>query len=456
MREILSGDSERCVRVLAQENGKTELEALSQEIIPLLDTLEYLEKNAADVLSDRPVKLGTRQFYFRGKRNAYIHVPYGVIGILGTWNYPLFLCMTQVLFALTAGNAVVLKGSEFSERVTDLIEELLKASGFPEDLFYCFSAGSGAGEAVCRAGCDKYVLTGSRRTGKAVMRLLSDNLKPAVIELSGCDPYVILSDADWDLAARTLLWAAYQYSGQTCVAPRRVLILKRDKEFFLSAFGRAWGRCGDYLSRQGMLRSAMSAAQEKAKLEELIGRGAAHEFGSPPTDKESAYCPPQVLSGLGPGDVRGLDLMSPVVVLIECEDERRLLEAAGASDFALGASLWTRDRRKAGQWARQIRAGQLWVNDSIFSVALGEVSFGGFKDSGFGKTRGPEGLLEMVEKKFVSFGWRSRRSLRHLPPYPAYSYAALDEIQRMIYLPSWKGKARAFFRLCALFGPGKK
>jgi len=126
------------------------------------------------------------------------------------WNYPFFLCLTQFLFALIAGNAVILKGAEGSERIMDVITELLVEAGFNKDLFFIFAAGSGAGEALTRLGCDKYILTGSRKTGQAVMRLLSNQWRPSVMELSGNDPYVILSDADWDLAIRHLIWASFR------------------------------------------------------------------------------------------------------------------------------------------------------------------------------------------------------------------------------------------------------
>ena len=240
MRLKLSRNSDEYVRAISLENGKTELESLSQEVIPILDTLEFLEKNASEILRPKALKLRTKQFYFKGKEHELIYEPYGVIGILGTWNYPFYLCLSQVLFAIVAGNAVILKGAEYSERITDVIQELLIASGFPEELFYCFSAGSAGGEALSRLGCDKYILTGSRRTGQAVLKILNDKLTPSVMELSGSDPYIILSDADWDLAARTLLWASFQYSGQTCVAPRRVFILEEDKPRFLEAFRSAW------------------------------------------------------------------------------------------------------------------------------------------------------------------------------------------------------------------------
>lgn len=456
LRERLVRDTEHFVRVVRDENGKTELEALSQEILPVLDTAVFLEKNVARLLRKRRMSGATRQFYFRGKQNEVVVEPYGVIGILGTWNYPFVISMTQILFALTAGNAVIFKGALESPRVTELTRELLVSSGFPRDLVFAFSSGADGGRALCRAGCDKYLLTGSRATGRAVMKLLADGLKPSVMELSGSDPYVILPDADWGLAVNTLVWASFQYSGQTCVAPRRVFVLKEDEEKFLAALRAEWKRNAVYLDEKGMLRSADRAADEKRKLMLLQEKGAKLLMGGEIQDPSSAYFPPQVYGGVAPADIEGLDFMSPVFFVFPCEDERSLLGELARTPFGLGASVWTRDRSKARLFAERIDAGQVWVNDSIFSVALGEAPFGGRRESGFGSTRGAEGFMEMVRPKYLSFDWLKKRPLVHLPPYGPLSYPILSEIQRILYETSFRNRLRAVGRLVktALKGNG--
>ncbi|MFT5207327.1 MAG: acyl-CoA reductase-like NAD-dependent aldehyde dehydrogenase [Candidatus Omnitrophota bacterium] len=447
LRELLSAKSGDYARIIALENGKTELEALSQEIIPLLDTIEYLEKNTHKILKDESANVVTKQFYFKGKDNYYYHQPYGVIGILGTWNYPLILNMSQMLFALMAGNAVILKTSELSERVTEAIKELLIEAGFPKDLFYCFFGGVEAGKALCIAECDKYILTGSQQTGRAVAKALGQTLKPSIMELSGVDPYVILSDADWPLAIKTLLWASFQYSGQTCVAPRRVLIQSKDKALFLAEFKKAWDACGDFIDNQGILRSQAVAQDQKQKLNTLLQKGARVEFGDSHMDAESKYFPPQVLSGVTMVALESMDFMAPIFFILECKDDADIIKTANQSQYALGASVWTASAERAENLARHILAGQLWVNDSIFSVALGCVPFGGFKSSGFGKTRGRDGLLEMTQKKFVSFDWRKKRLLKHLPPYEDQGFAILNQIQRMLYQSNWLKKITACMTL---------
>lgn len=448
LRKILSEEAAEVAGVIAAESGKTSLEALTQEVIPSLDSLLFLEKNAARILADRPVKLKTRQFYFRGKKNFFIYRPYGLIGILGTWNYAFYLSISQVVFALAAGNGVILKGASLSPKVTRRIQELLTQSGFPKDLFWGEAGGEEAGRALVEARLDKYILTGSRRTGRAVLKTLSDSITPLVSELSGLDSFVILPDADWDLAARTLVWAVFQYSGQTCVAPRRVLVLRRDAARFREAFGRAVKAAAPFVAGQGRLRTAELAKSEAAKLAGLEAQGARLEWSVAPLDAgEAGVISPRLYSGLRPQVLKDEEFMAPVIFLIECVDEAEILSAANTCSFALGASVWTRDPAKARILARKIRAGQVWVNDTIFSAALGEVPFGGFAQSGSGKTRGEDGLLEMVEKKWISEDWRKNRFLEHLPPYSKGTLGILLALQAVLYAPTFGAKAGALMRL---------
>jgi acyl-CoA reductase-like NAD-dependent aldehyde dehydrogenase len=366
--------------------------------------------------------------------------PWGIVAVLGTWNYAFFISLSQILFAAAAGNAVIFKGAPESPKVTRLVEELLEEAGFPRDLVFCASGPAEAGEALTLAACDKYILTGSRSTGRKVLEAAAQALKPAVVELSGADAFVILGDADWKLAVKTLLWAAFQYSGQTCVAPRRVFILEKDREKILALFGRTASDLGEFIHAQGKLRTAERAREERAKIDRAVKRGAKLLWQAEGGAEGGSAFAPRVYRGL-PAD-EDADFMAPVFFLQEFGTENEILGALDAGHFGLGASVWTADRQKGRIFANAIRAGQVWVNDAIFSVALGEAPFGGARQSGFGRTRGEEGLLEMTQAKFVSFDWRARRSTRYLPPYRSDSFAILDELQKILFHPDWKMKWR--------------
>jgi succinate-semialdehyde dehydrogenase/glutarate-semialdehyde dehydrogenase len=443
LRRILVDEADAVAAAIARENGKTPLEALSQEILPVLDTLHFLGERAAGVLEPRRPRLATKLFYFRGREVEVRREPWGLVGILGTWNYAFVLSLTQALFALAAGNAVVLKGAAESPRVTELIAGLLERAGFPRGLVFAYAGGREAGEALVAAGCDKVVLTGSRGTGRRVLAALGERLIPAVAELSGCDAYVILDDADWETAVRTLVWAAFQYSGQTCAAPRRVFFLERDRARFLGHLDREWERSRAFIEAQGMLRDPERARAEREKITALAARGARRVRGADFGGAE-AFFPPQVYEGVRPEDLEDLEFMAPVFFLFPCADEARMREAAGRTSWGLGASVWTRDRARGRRWA-QLRAGQVWVNDALFSVALGELPFGGAGGSGYGRTRGPEGLLEMTQAKVVSFnaarGWQA-----HLPPYGERTFEVLRDVATALYARGAGRRLRALAR----------
>lgn len=443
MKKHLSMNAARYAGVISAENGKTQLEALTQEIIPALDTLDFLARSSELILKPQKIRLHTRQFYFKGKQNFYQYQPYGIIGILGTWNYAFFLSMTQAVFALVAGNAVYLKSSELSGEVNKLINELLNAGGFPEGSYICVCEGAEFGSAFVATGCDKYILTGAKKTGKAVQKVLSENSVSSVMELSGCDPYVVFPDADFDLALRSLIWASYQYSGQTCVAPRRLIVQQQDRERCVKIFRKHFDNCAEFIASQGKLRSEKQAAAERQKVNSLIQQGGRIEAGRFDAAAAGAQFNPVLISGVSNDVLRDMDFMAPVIFLIEGSDTDDMIRLASDSESALGASVWTRNRQFAAQAATQIPAGQLWVNDGFFSVAVGSVGFGGFKASGFGKTRGKAGLLEMVQEKFVSYDTRKKRLTPQLPPYQRESFEIVNGLQKILFSDGIWSKCKA-------------
>lgn len=430
LRGLVSDASDRIARAISEEGGKSPLEALTQEVLPTLDTCLFLERRAEGILADRPLEFQSRLFFASKKENVLVHAPVGVVGILGTWNYAFFLNLTQALFALTAGNTVFLKFSELSPKVAELAAGLLAEAGFGAELIHVSAGGVDEGRALTGAGCDKYILTGSRAAGRAVLGRLAEDLKPAVVELSGSDAYVIFSDADWKLAVKSLVWAAFQYSGQTCVAPRRVIVLQRDRDKFLKRFKEAAAGCAEFVRTQGTLRTEKFAADERRKIEE-IRTGGAELLWKSDRAEGPAVVEPQLWGGVSPETAGNIDWMSPVLLLITVQDEAAVIQAAQKTPFGLAASVWTRSRVRAERAARAIRAGQVWVNDTLFTVALGEAPFGGVGQSGFGKTRGSEGLLEMTESRLVSSDFRSGRIQLHLPPYRSNSYAIIQQIQKI-------------------------
>lgn len=462
LRGIVSRDGDRIARLIAAEGGKTELEALTQEVLPFLDTCLFLELRAEQILADQPVEFESRLFFASKKETVLNRAPYGVIGILGTWNYAFFLNMTQALFALTAGNAVWLKFSELSPEVAALSAGLFREAGYPEGLIRVLAGGAEEGRALTAAGCDKYILTGSRGAGQSVLAGLAADLKPAIVELSGSDAYLIFGDADWKLAVKSLVWAAFQYSGQTCVAPRRVIVLERDRDKFMETFRRTAAEAADFIRSQGRLRTGRFAAEETRKLRELEASEArllwqADTAAEKDTDQNIVR--PQLWGGVAPEKAGATDWMSPVLMLLTAADEADAVRIARMTPFGLGASVWTRSRARAARVARSIRAGQVWVNDTLFTVALGEAPFGGFGASGFGKTRGAEGLLEMTESRLISSDFRRSRIKVHLPPYRANSYAIIQNIQQIWFGTRASDKLRAcagLMRACMSNDPSQK
>ena len=209
LRRTLAASAPDLAQAITLEIGKPLLESFSAELLLTLDGLDTLIRNARKVLAPSSVTGGLNAKVMGFRRARIYREPFGVVGILGTWNYPLFLNGIQIASALLAGNTVVWKPSELASFVAGRVVEVFRTAGVGEGLLEVVYGGPEAGKALAEADCDKYVLTGGINAGRALLDTIAHKLKPAVLELSGQDAAVVCADADVDAVARTLVWGAF-------------------------------------------------------------------------------------------------------------------------------------------------------------------------------------------------------------------------------------------------------
>lgn len=353
---------------------------LVSEIIPLADAAKFLERNGERLLKPQRLGGGGRPSWLSGVRSEIRREPHGVILILGPRNYPLFLPGVQALQALAAGNAVALKPGAGGKHAMERMAALLAEAGLPAGLFTVLEEDIEAGRDALAMGPDKVILTGAPETGRAVLQGLAASATPAVMELSGNDPFVVLDGADADLAARTAVYGLTLNGGETCIAPRRFIVARPIADAFQSA-----------------LETHLAAAGGKV----VAASDAAPPFSTPTVIVHDTAALPDA------------PVFGPVAHLAIVADTAAAIALANASDYALGASVFgTVARAEAA--ARRIRAGVVSVNDVIVPSADPRLPFQGRGASGFGATRGAEGLLEMTAPKAVAV--RKGKTLRHLDP----------------------------------------
>jgi acyl-CoA reductase-like NAD-dependent aldehyde dehydrogenase len=218
---------------ITMEAGKPRVEALVTEVLVVLDAARFLIESAWGLLRDERVRHGN--LATKLKRGRLVREPHGVIGIISPWNYPFSIPATETMAALVAGNAVVLKPSEFTPLVALELASLLHAAGVPRDVFQVVIGDGVAGAALIRSPIDKLVFTGSVGTGKKIAAEAAERVLPVVLELGGKDPMLVLDDADVDVASSAAVWGAFVNAGQACLSVERCYVHRSLYDAFLDA-----------------------------------------------------------------------------------------------------------------------------------------------------------------------------------------------------------------------------
>ncbi|MFZ0295765.1 MAG: aldehyde dehydrogenase family protein [Candidatus Sulfotelmatobacter sp.] len=391
---------------ITREAGKPVAEALTTEVLVVLDAARFLIDNAYRLLRDESVPHGN--LATKLKRGLLVREPYGVVGIISPWNYPFSIPATETLAALIAGNAVVLKPSEFTSLVALELRSLLHAAGVPADIFQVVVGDGATGAALIHSPIDKLVFTGSVATGKRIATVAADRLLPVVLELGGKDPMLVLDDADIDVASSAAVWGAFMNAGQTCLSVERCYVHRGVYEEFLKACAAKTkrlrvGRGLDPATDVGPMIRDQQIRIVEAHIEDAVARGARVLVGgSRLPELGRNFFKPTVLAGVT-HEMRIMreETFGPVLPVATFNSDDEALRLANDSEFGLAASVWTRDAAGGERLARRIQAGTVMVNDVISCFGISEAPHGGVKSSGIGRAHGRLGLEEMVRLKYL-------------------------------------------------------
>jgi acyl-CoA reductase-like NAD-dependent aldehyde dehydrogenase len=421
VRHLIAECSMQLASASASARARPVAESLTAEVLPLAEACRFLEREAKRVLSPR--RLGRRglPLWLVGVRGEIHREPLGVVLIVGPGNFPLLLPGTQLLQALVAGNAVLLKPGVGGTPAALALRDLLVRAGFDPQLVALLPETPDAVRAAIAALPDKVLFTGSAAIGGLLLAQLAPHLIPSTMELSGCDAVIVRSDADLDLTAKALEFGLRLNGGATCLAPKRVFVAR---SVATELEGRLARTFNSHISRGHKAQTSArmdqshltSAAAEKLRplLDEALA-GGAHLLAGEMRD-DGAILLPLVLAGVSPA-ARLLreDVFAPVLALVTTADDHEAILQANDCPFALGASIFTRDDSAARALAGRLDAGVITINDLIVPTADARIPFGGRKRSGFGVTRGAEGLLELTRPKVVTLS-RGRYRPAFEPP----------------------------------------
>jgi acyl-CoA reductase-like NAD-dependent aldehyde dehydrogenase len=385
------------VELMHRENGKPVDDAFL-EVLLTLDHLYWAARNAQRVLRPRRVSPG---MLMANHSASLEYRPYGVVGVIGPWNYPVFTPMGSIAYALAAGNTVVFKPSEYTPAVgTWYVDAFAEANpSLPAGVLSVVTGMGETGAALCRAGVDKLAFTGSAGTGRRVAAACAETLTPVLMECGGKDAMIVAADADLPAAADAAVWGALSNAGQTCVGIERVYVPRSVREAFLDELRTAASsvRAGeDYgpmtmPSQVDVVRRHVSGA--------LRGGGTAL-VGGDSSVGERMVEPVVIVDPPADCDAVREETFGPTITVHTVADEDEAVRLANDTTYGLGSSVFSRRRGLA--IARRLRAGMTSVNAVIAFAGVPGLPFGGQGDSGYGRIHGPVGLREFAQPKAIT------------------------------------------------------
>lgn len=424
LRFVITDQLDAIVTTISDEIGKPQMDALTGDVMLVLESIRFLEKQAVHALASH--RVGKPSFLFSGVKFREHFEPHGVVLIIAPWNYPFQLALVPAITALAAGNAVVLKCSEHAKSTATIISSLIEAAGFPTGLLEVRTDRAEDVPALIAERPDFIFFTGSSKAGHDVAVKAAESLIPLALELGGKDPCLIFESCNLERAIRGACYASFSNSGQTCVGAKRIYVQRSIWDRFLNGFTKSAAALRIGTSTQsdmGPIRIRSVRENLRIHLNDAINRGAKlhSEWNG-----ESETVPPLILTGV-PRDalLHTAETFGPIVCLEPFDNETEAVQLANSSPFGLGASLYTQDAAQADRVASALHSGSCSVNDSIRSVGNPYAAFGGNGRSGYGRYHGVEGLRTFSRIKTISKLNHTRSREIHWFPFTPSTFNAL-------------------------------
>lgn len=403
---LIEHSAELCA-LISLENGKPEVEAYVAEVLTAVDLIRYYAKRSPKLLRPKRIPL-----HLLVHRSSYLHyTPRGVIGIIAPWNFPFVIPYGCVVTALLAGNGVVIKPSEQTPLVALKALELLHQAGVPKGLVDVVCGWGPTGAALCTAGVDKIVFTGSVATGKRVAMAAAEQLIPVTLELGGKAPVVVLPSADLERAAKALVYGAYLNSGQVCVSVERVYVHRSKHDELVQRIVEriAILRHGNPAEGEvdvGAMISHDQVAIAERQVAQAVDAGAEVQAGGKRPDRPGSFFEPTVLTGVTHDmHVARQETFGPLMPVIAYDTVDEAIALANDSHLGLMAYVFAGSASEGRAVAEQIEAGTVMVNDVLSTYAAPETPWRGMKQSGLGVVHSDAALMGMCEARHVHSQW---------------------------------------------------
>jgi succinate-semialdehyde dehydrogenase/glutarate-semialdehyde dehydrogenase len=396
--DLLRERQQELARLMAVEMGKPIVDGRA-EVVKCALTCDYYADHAEGFLADEEIKTEAQHSFIS-------HEPIGIVLAVMPWNFPFWQVVRFAAPALMAGNVGLLKHASNVPQCALALEKIFHDAGFPPATFRTLLIGSDlVGKLIEDDRVRAVTLTGSEPAGAQVAATAGREIKKTVLELGGSDAFIVLADADLEVAAKTAAQARMINSGQSCIAAKRFIVEKPIFKEFISkmkahllAF-----RPGDPLdeaTQYGPLARPDLADELTQQVEDSVKQGAKVELYGGQSKPGTALFRPVMLSHVKPGQrAYEEEFFGPVAIILEAKNDDDAIRLANDSRFGLGASIWTKDVKRGEELARRVEAGAVFVNSLVKSAP--EMPFGGVKKSGYGRELSHLGIKEFVNQKSV-------------------------------------------------------
>ncbi len=436
-RKVMAQNSEALAHAISRERCRPLAESLAQEVMPALEMAKYCEKNFPRWFA--PQRISCLRPGFWRKRNTLHFEPRGPVAVITPRNFPFSLGIMSLVYLLLAGNTVLLKTSEHSHLVTPWIQVLLARAGLSKlGVAAAVSADGAMGEAVIgHPAVKKVFFFGSRSSGQRIAEHCIQYFKPFVLELGGGSSAFVCDDAALETTVSGLVWSSFYAGGQSCVSTERIFVEKGLAEKFLARFLEKTAMFERELEHSGKvgLYSEADVSRYRRCIEAACDRGGSVLTGGEarPVGNGRFHFDFTVISETAV-EMRSAeeDVFGPLVICYPTENPEHLLRVAPQDRIGLGASIWTRNPRRAQLMARMIECGMIWINDASFG--LPHLPWGGWGESGWGSLFSRFSLHEAAQTKWISAHpgkWAGKRPWWN--PYTPKKARLFLQIARKLY-----------------------
>jgi succinate-semialdehyde dehydrogenase/glutarate-semialdehyde dehydrogenase len=456
---VLHARRDELAQLVTRETGKPIVEALFADVLISLEVAKYYAHDAPYALQEERVP--HQNFAVKAKSGHLAHQPLGVIAVISPWNYPLAIPLGQIIPAVVAGNAVVLKPSEFAPGCGHIIADCFAEAGFPAKLVQVIHGGGELGAAFVDARPDKVVFTGSTAAGRRVAEACARHLIPSVLELGGKDAMIVLADARLEAASSAAVWGAFTNAGQACLSIERIFVERSVAEAFtervvaktrqlrLGPGSNPDNEIGPLIYPQAVERIEMLLQSAVAAgVRVLTGGKRRPELGP-------CYFEPTVLTNVTPTmPIMREPIFGPVVAIHPVPGVEEAVALTNDCAYGLAASIWTASGERGSEIAKRIRPGigTVMINDLASYFGIPEAPHGGGGLSGWGRTHSRIGLLEMLQVRYTDVDWLPRQPKAWWFGYNRALAQLAGQFINFSHAPEWRRRCQsAFGTVRALF-----